>query len=308
MPDRAKGGGSLADLPERLGEIKKRLQYVAQEVHKAQERGEDITPEVETGGNVNIGGYELDLSNLTKALPLGEGTEDLEKVLDTLGLGGLLGNLDLKELLTKAGEYAESSSGDEGGGKPVVRTEIKVSQLGEDPREWTGLSGPEAGAIPKEYRGSGATGSLYKKGTKQATPKGRASSPASRGSGAGIGSIARRGNQGTGSTGQKIEKKRGAAPVNMRQPLQPREGLGLEDSIGSEVEYDIFQKEDKRYEMIVSGLGIEAIDSVRYDREKGWLVVNEEVEILLEDQRLKKVLDWGYRNGILTINLESEEK
>lgn len=306
MRDRTGEGGSLADLPERLWEIKKRLQYVAQEVQKARERGEDVTPEIETGGNVNIGGYELNLGKLTEALSSGEGSGGLENALDSLGLGGLLkgllGNLDLGELLAKAGEYAESASGGEDGKKPVVRTEIKVSQLGEDPREWTGLSG--AGTAQKEYAGSGTTGSLYNKGEKPAASRGRTSSPAPRGSGGSMGSIARRGSQGTGSTGQKIAKKGGAAPVEVGQQLYSSGGMGVEDANGSEVDYDIFQTGDRRYEVIVSGLVTEAVDSVQYDREKSSLLVNGKVEILLEGYTLEKVLDWKYKNGILTIGVE----
>lgn len=306
MRDRTGGESSLADLPERLEELKKRLQYVAQEVQKARERGEDVTPEIETGGNVNIGGYELNLGKLTEALSSGEGSGGLENALDSLGLGGLLkgllGNLDLGELLAKAGEYAESS-GHEGSGKePVVRTEITIRELGEHPKEWTGLSGPGAGTVQKEYAGSGTTGSLYNKG--ENASRGRASSPAPRGSGGGVGSIARRGSQGTGSTGQKIVKTGRAAPVGVGQPPHPSGGMGLEDAMGSEVDYDIFQTGDKRYEVIVSGLVTEAVDSVQYDREKSSLVVNGEVEILLEGYRLEKVLDWEYKNGILTIGVE----
>lgn len=303
MRDRTGGESSLADLPERLEELKKRLQYVAQEVQKARERGEDVTPDITSGGNVNIGGYELDLGNLTEALSSGEGSGGLKNALGLVGLlKGLLGNLDLEELLAKAGEYAESS-GHEGSGKePVVRTEITIRELGEHPKEWTGLSGPGAGTVQKGYAGSGTTGSLYNKG--ENASRGRTSSSAPRGSGGSMGSIARRGSQGSGSTGQKIVKTGGAAPVGLGQPLHPSEGMGVEDANGSEVDYDIFQTGDRRYEVIVSGLVTEAVDSVQYDREKSSLLVNGKVEILLEGYTLEKVLDWKYKNGILTIDVE----
>lgn len=292
MRGRTEDKGSILDLPAKLLEIQKRLQYVAQEVEKARERGEDVTPKIETGGNLNIGGYELDLNNISKSLSSGEGAQGLEKMLNTEGLGGLLknilGGLDIEKLKSAVEECSKSSGYEGSGKKPVIGTSIKISQLGENPRAWTGLSGSGAGIVSDKNKGSGSTGIKYQKG-------GKKNSYESKTSGLSIGSI----NKEAGRTGQKIEKTRKTYPT---MPL--KEDLKLKDLVEKELDYQVFPKGDKNYEIIVNDLCLENIDLVKYDKDQNTLVINEKLKIPLKGYKIEKVLDWEYRNNILTINLK----
>lgn len=298
MRDRTGSGGSILDLPAKLLEIQKRLQYVAQEVEKARERGEDVTPKIETGGNLNIGGYELDLNNIGKSLNLGKGAQGLEKILNTEGLGGLLkdllGNLDLEKLKSSIEEYSKSSGYEKNGKKPVIETNIKISQLGQNPREWTGLSGSGSGIVSDRNKGSGTTGLKYQKGGKKNSYEQGTSS-------LGIGSINKGMGKGLGEgcTGQKIEKTRKTS-----QTMQLKEDLELKDIIEKEPDYEVFPKGDKNYEIIVNDLRLERIDTVKYDKDQNTLVINERLKIPLKEYKIGKVLDWEYRNNILTVNLK----
>ncbi len=287
MPKR-EGGGSILDLPAKLLEIQKRLQYVAQEVEKARERGEDVTPKIETGGNLNIGGYELDLNNISKSLSSGEGVQGLEKMLNTGGLGGLLknilGDLDIEKLKSAVEECSKSSGYEEGSKKPVIETNIKISQLGQNPKEWTGISGSGSGIVSDKNKGSGTTGLKYQKSGKS--------------SGGSFGSIKGKG-LGEGSTGQRIEKK-----AKQTFTILPEEGLKLKDIIEKELDYEIFPKGDKNYEIIVNELGVEKIDTINYNKDEKALVINEKLKIPLKEYKIKNVLDWEYKNDVLTINLE----
>lgn len=287
MPKR-EGGGSILDLPAKLLEIQKRLQYVAQEVEKARERGEDVTPKFETGGNLNIGGYELDLNNISKSLSSGEGVQGLEKMLNTEGLGGLLknilGNLDVEKLKNVIEEHSKSSGYEEGSKKPVIETNIKISQLGQNPKEWTGISGSGSGIVSDKNKGSGTTGLKYQKSGKS--------------SGGSFGSIKGKG-LGEGNIVQRIEKK-----VKKTSTILPEENLKLKDIIGKELDYEIFPKGDKNYEIIVNELGVEKIDTIKYNKDEKALVINEKLKIPLKEYKIKNVLDWEYKNDVLTINLE----
>ncbi len=288
------GGGSILDLPAKLLEIQKRLQYVAQEVEKARERGEDVTPKIETGGNLNIGGYELDLNNISKSLSSGEGLQGLEKLLNTGGLGGLLknilGGLDIEKLKSAVEECSKSSGYEGGSKKPVIETNIKISQLGQNPKEWTGLSGSGSSIVSDRNKGSGTTGFKYQKGKSQSHYEKQAS-----GLGGGIGSI----NKGVGRVGQKIGKT-----VKKTSTILPEEGLKLKDIIEKELDYEIFPKGDKNYEIIVNELGIEKIDTINYNKDEKILIINEKLKIPLKEYKIKNVLDWEYKNDVLTINLE----
>ncbi len=285
---RTGSGGSILDLPAKLLEIQKRLQYVAQEVEKARERGEDVTPKIETGGNLNIGGYELDLNNISKSLSSGEGVQGLEKMLNTEGLGGLLknilGDLDIEKLKSAVEECSKSSGYEEGSKKPVIETNIKISQLGQNPKEWTGISGSGSGIVSDKNKGSGTTGLKYQKSGKS--------------SGGSFGSIKGKG-LGEGSTGQRIEKK-----AKQTFTILPEEGLKLKDIIEKELDYEIFPKGDKNYEIIVNELGVEKIDTINYNKDEKALVINEKLKIPLKEYKIKNVLDWEYKNDVLTINLE----
>jgi len=294
MRGRTDNKGSILDLPEKLLEIQKRLQYVAQEVEKARERGEDVTPKIESGGCLNIGGHELDLNDLSKSLNLNDSTKGLEKMLNLGGLGDLLknilGGLDVEKLKTILEEYSKSNSYDKSGKKPVVETSVKINQLGENPREWTGLHGGGAGIVSEKNKGSGSTGLKYPKGKSQSHYEKQAS-----GLGGGIGSI----NKGSGRTGQKIEKIR-----KTFSSVQLEEDLKLKDIIEKEFDYEIFSKGDKNYEIIVNDLCVEKVDKINYDKDQNMLVINERLKIPLKEYKIGKVLDWEYRNNILTINLE----
>ncbi|MDP2908765.1 MAG: hypothetical protein Q8N77_03080 [Nanoarchaeota archaeon] len=284
-------GGSITDLPAKLLELQKRLQYVAQEVGKARERGEDVTPKIESGGCLNIGGYELDLKNIGKSLNLGEGAQGLEKMLNTGGLGGLLknilGNLDIEKLKEAIAEYSKSSGYEKDGKKPVIGTSIKVSQLGENPKEWTGLSGSESGIVSERNKGSGSTGLKYQKGGE--------------GLGGGVGSINKGAGKGLGEgrIGQKIGKT-----VKKTSTATQPEDFKLKDIIEKELDYEIFPKGDTSYEIIVNELGVEKIDTVKYNKNEKILVINEKLKIPLKGYEIKDVLDWEYRNDVLTINLK----
>ncbi len=288
MRDRTGSSGSILDLPAKLLEIQKRLQYVAQEVEKARERGEDVTPKIETGGNLNIGGYELDLNDISKSLSSGEGVQGLEKMLNTGGLGGLLknilGNLDIEKLKNVIEEHSKSSGYEEGSKKPVIETNIKISQLGQNPKEWTGLSGNGSGIVSDRNKGSGTTGFKYKKSGKS--------------SGGSFGSIKGKG-LGEGRIGQRIEKK-----AKQTSTVLPEEGLKLKDIIEKELDYEIFPKGDKNYEIVVNELGVEKIDTINYNKDEKILIINEKLKIPLKEYKIKNVLDWEYKNDVLTINLE----
>lgn len=297
-------GGSITDLPAKLLELQKRLQYVAQEVGKARGRGEDVTPKIESGGCLNIGGYELDLKNIGKSLNLGEGAQGLEKMLNTGGLGGLLknilGNLDIEKLKEAIAEYSKSSGYEKDGKKPVIGTSIKVSQLGENPKEWTGLSGSESGIVSERNKGSGSTGLKYQKDEKRSAYEKKASSSGGGLSG-GIGSINKGAGKGLGDghTGQKI----GKTVKKTSTATQPKD-FKLKDIIEKELDYEIFPKGDTSYEIIVNELGVEKIDTVKYNKNEKILVINEKLKIPLKGYEIKDVLDWEYRNDVLTINLK----
>jgi len=289
MRDRTGGGRcSITDLPAKLLEVQKRLQYVAQEVEKARERGEDVTPKIESGGNLNIGGYELDLNNIGKSLNLSEGVQGLEKMLNTRGLGTLLknilGDLDIEKLKSAVEECSKSSGYEKNDKKPVIETNIKISQLGQNPREWTGLS--ESSIVSDRNKGSGSTGLKYPK--------------SGEGLGGGVGSINKGKGLGEGRIGQKI----GKTVKKTSTSIQPKEYLKLKDIIEKELDYEIFPKGDKNYEIIVNELGVEKIDTVKYDKDEKALVINEKLRIPLKEYEIKDVLDWEYRNDVLTINLK----
>lgn len=283
------GGGSIADLPAKLLEIRKRLQYVAQEVEKARERGEDVTPKIETGGNLNIGGYEIDLNDINKSLNLGKGVQGLEKMLNIGGLGGLLknilGDLDIEKLESAVEECSKSSGYEKSGKKPVIETNIKISQLGQNPREWTGLSGSGSGIVSDRNKGSGSTGLKYQKNSK--------------GLRVGVGSINKEKGLGEGRTGQKIGKT-----IKKTSTVMQPEDFKLKDIIEKELDYEIFPKGDKNYEIIVNELGVEKIDTINYNKDEKVLVINEKLKIPLKGYKIKEVLDWEYKNDVLTINLK----
>lgn len=287
--------GSIMDLPAKLLEIQKRLQYVAQEVEKARERGECVTPKIETGGNLNIGGHELNLNDISKSLKSSEGVPGLEKMLNIGGLGGLLknilGDLDIEKLKNAVEKYSKSSGYEESSKKPVIETNIKISQLDQNPKEWTGLSG--AGTIADRNKGSGTTGLKYQKNNNQSYYK---NAPESSGS---IGRINQR-DLGTGSRGQKIEKTARKIPAT----TQPKEVFKLDNIIEKEFNYEILPKGDKNYEIIVNDLGIEKVNTITYDQSENVLVVNERLKIPLKEYKGKNILGWEYRNDVLTINLE----
>ena len=300
MRDRTGESGSIADLPAKLKELQNRLQYVGQEVEKAKERGEDVTPKIESGGCLNIGGQELDLNDIGKSFNLGEGAQGLEKMLKIDGLGGLFKNIlgNVEELKTAMEGYQKSTEGyGESKGKgPVIQTNIKVNQLGQDPKEWTGLTGSGASGVSEKTKGSGTTGFLYQKGNKTTSYTKKPSN-----SSLGIGGI----NKGTskglgeGSQGQMMEKKVKKSPATNHQ-----KDMKLQNRVDSEMDYDMFPKGDKGYEMVMDGLGVEKVDNITYDSEKNQLLINGNLEIPLKDHKIGKVSDWEYRNNVLVVNLE----
>ncbi|MCG2718908.1 MAG: hypothetical protein L6408_08780 [Nanoarchaeota archaeon] len=300
MRDRTGYSGSITDLPAKLLELQKRLTYINQEVEKAKERGEDVTPKLESGGCLNIGGQELDLNDISKSLNLGEGAQGLEKMLKIDGLGSLFKNLleNVEGLKTTMEGYQESTGG-YGKSKskgPVIQTNIKVNQLGQDPKEWTGLSGSGAPGVSDRTKGSGTTGSVYQKGQKPTSYTKKPSSSSS-----GIGGI-NKGTQrglGEGSQGQIIEKK-----VKKRPAINPQKGIQLQNIVDQDIDYDMFPKGDNGYEMIVNGLGVEKVDKIDYDSRKNQLLKNGNLKIPLKDHKIGKVLDWEYRNNVLMIKLE----